>query len=87
MISIAPLLCLALMVYSVVKSRRKLRTLLYGVLAIAGTIGVVFALVKGLSLDEAVMGHVAAALIFIIPAYVTWTHARSTQKLAIEKSS
>jgi hypothetical protein len=33
------------------------------VLAIAGTLGIVFALVKALSLDEAVMGHVAAALV------------------------
>jgi hypothetical protein len=78
--SIVPLLCLALMVYAVVHSRRKLRTVLYGVLAIAGTLGVVFALVKVLSLNEAIMGHVAAVLVFVIPAYVTWTHARSTQK-------
>ena len=56
-------------------------------LAIAGTLGVVFLLVKALSLDEAVMGHIAAALIFIIPAYVMWTHERSTQKLTIEKST
>lgn len=87
MTSIVPLLCLALMVYSVVRSLRKLRTLLYGVLAIAVTLGVVFALMKALSLNEAIMGHVAAALIFIIPAYVMWTHARSTQKLAPEKSA
>jgi len=87
MISIVPLLCLVLMIYSVVRSRRKLRTLLYGVLAIAGTLGVAFALMKALSLDEAIMGHVAFMLIFVIPAYAMWTHARSTQKVAPEKSA
>lgn len=71
------------MVYSIVRSLQKLRTLLYGVLAIAGTLGVVVILMKALSLDEAIMGHVAAALIFIIPAYAMWTHARSTQKSII----
>jgi hypothetical protein len=84
MTSIVPLLCLALMIYSVVRSRRKLRTLLYGVLAIGGTLGVVFGLVKALSLNEAIMGHVAFVLIFIIPAYVTWAHARSTEKTLTE---
>ena len=68
------------MIYSVVRSRRKLRTLFYGTLAIAGTLGIVLALVKVLSLNEAIMGHVAFVLMFIIPAYVTWTHARSTEK-------
>jgi hypothetical protein len=85
MASIVPLLCLTLMVYSVIHSRRKLRTLLYGLPAIAGTLGVVFALVKTLSLDEAAMGHVAVELIFVIPAYLVWAHARSTQKLTLEK--
>jgi hypothetical protein len=61
-----------------------LRTLLYGVLAIAGTLGVVFVLAKALSLDEAIMGHVAFALIFIIA--VMWTHARCTQKPAAVNS-
>lgn len=82
MTSIVPLLCLALMVYSVVRSLRKLRTLLYGVLAIAGTLGVVFGLGAAFSLNAAIMGHVALVLIFVIPAYVMWTHARSTQKIA-----
>jgi Flp pilus assembly protein TadB len=75
------------MIYSVVRSGHKLRTLLYGVLAIAGTLGVVFALVKALSLNEAIMGHVAFALIFIIPAYVMWTHARSSQKPVVSSNS
>lgn len=87
MTSIVPLLCLVLMIYSVIRSQHKLRTMLYGVLAIAGTLGVVLALMKALSLNEAIMGHVAAALIFIIPTYVMWTHARSTQKAVSAKSS
>lgn len=82
MTAVVPLLCLSLMIYSVVRSRRKLRTFLYGVLAIAGTLGVIFALVKALSLNEAIMGHFAFVLIFIIPAYVTWTHSRETEKSA-----
>lgn len=87
MTSIVPLLCLALMIYSVVRSLRKLRTLLCGVLAIGATLGVIFALMKALSLDEAITGHVAFVLLFVIPAYVMWTHARSTQKLAPEKTA
>ena len=79
MTAIVPLLCLGLMIYSAILSQRKLRTVLYGVLAIAGTLGVVFVLMKTLSLDEAIMGHVAFALIFLIPAYVMWSHARSTK--------
>jgi cobalamin biosynthesis protein CobD/CbiB len=81
MTSIVPLLCLVLMVYSVVRSLRKLRTLLYGVLAIGVTLGVLFILGWALSLNAAIMGHVAFVLVFVIPAYVMWTHARSTEKL------
>lgn len=77
--SIWLLACLALMVHAVAHSHRKLRTVLYGVLAIAGTLGVTQVLVSALSLNGAVMGHVAAALIFIVPAYVMRTHSRSTQ--------
>lgn len=82
MTSIVPVLCLALMIYSVVRSHRKLRTFLYGVLAIGGTLGGVFVLMKTLSLDEVIMGHVAFVLIFIIPAYVMWAYARSTKPQA-----
>lgn len=78
MTAIVPLLCLVLMVYSVSRSLRKLKTLLYGLLAVGGTLAVVLLLTKVLSLNEEIMGHVAAALIFVIPAYVMWTHARST---------
>ena len=78
MTAIVPLLCLILMVYSVSRSLRKLKTILYGLLAIGGTLAVVLSLTKVLSLNEEIMGHVAAALIFVIPAYVMWTHARST---------
>jgi hypothetical protein len=51
MTPMVPLLCFALMVYSVVHSLRKLRTPIYGVLAIAGTLGVVFVTVAVPMLD------------------------------------
>ena len=80
MTAIVPLLCLVLMVYSVVRSLRRLKTVLYGLLAVGGTLGLILSLTKVLSLNEEIMGHVAASVIFIIPAYVMWTHARSTTR-------
>ena len=76
---IVPLLCLSLMVYSVVQSRRRLWTIFYGLLAIIGVLGLTQVLVTTLSLNGGIMAVVAVQLIFIVPAYVMRTHAVSTR--------
>jgi hypothetical protein len=79
---IFPLLCLAVIVYAVVQSNRKLRTAGYGVLALAVSVGVLYGLTVGLRLNAEIMGHVAVPVMFVIAAYVAWTHSRATRKSA-----
>lgn len=85
MISALALLCIAWMIYSLVRSFEKLRTFLYGVLAIVGTTAIVWLPIWAFSLHEVMMAYAASMLIFVIPACVMWTHARSTRKLATVK--
>jgi uncharacterized membrane protein YfcA len=78
--SIVPLLLVLLMIYSVIHSKRKLRTALYGLLTLAVTIGVLAGLTQLLKLNGAIMGHVTFGVMFVVTAYVMWSHARFTEK-------
>jgi len=78
--SIVPLLLIILMIYAVVRSKRKSRTALYGLLTLAVTIGVLLGLTELLKLNAAIMGHVTFGVMLVVTAYVMWTHARFTEK-------
>jgi uncharacterized membrane protein YfcA len=78
--SIVPLLLVVLMIYAVIRSKRKLRTGLYGLLTFAVTIGVLLGLTELLKLNAEIMGHVTFGVMLIVTAYVMWTHARFTDK-------
>jgi hypothetical protein len=77
---IIPLLCVALFVYAIVQSTEKLRTVAYGLLAAALTIGAVYGLTVALRLNEDIMAHVAVAVMWVIMAYVAWAHSRTTRR-------
>jgi len=78
--SIVPWLLVVLMIYAVFRSKRKLRTVLYGLLTVAVTIGVLAGLMALLKLNPAIMGHVTFGVMFVVTAYVMWTHSRFTEK-------
>ena len=78
--SIVPLLLVVLMTYAVIRSKKKLRTALYDLLTLAVTIGVLFGLTGLLKLNPGIMGHVTVGVMFVVTAYVMWTHSRFTEK-------
>lgn len=80
MTPILPLLCVALFVYAIVQSTKKLRTAAYGFLAAALSIGAVYGLAVALSLNEEIMAHAAVIVMFVIMAYVAWAHSRTTRR-------
>jgi putative flippase GtrA len=57
-----------------------LRTVFYGLLTVAVTIGVLAGLMELLELNSEIMGHVAAAVVIVVTAFVMWIHARFTEK-------
>jgi predicted RND superfamily exporter protein len=85
--SIVPLLLVVLMIYAVVRSKKKLRTALYGLLTLVVTIGVLLGLTELLKLNSEIMGHVTFGVMLVITAYVMWTHARFTEKSSPTPSS
>jgi uncharacterized membrane protein YoaK (UPF0700 family) len=81
---IVPLLCLAVFVYAIVQSTKKLRTAAYGLFAAALTLGAVYGLTVVLRLNEEIMAHVAVPVMFLMMAYVAWTHSRATRKAGLQ---
>jgi len=77
---IFPFVCLVAMVAAVVKSQRKIRTVVYGVLAGALILAASYALTEGLDLNAFIMANASVSLMFVITAYTMWTHARTTMK-------
>lgn len=73
-------LFIAVIISILIKSREKLRTLGYGLLAGIAILAAMAVLTALLQLNSAIMGHAIAPLILIIPLYVMWTHAKTTVK-------
>ena len=84
MTPILPLLCVALFVYAIFQSRKKSRTVAYGLLAAALSIGAVYGLTVALRLNEEIMALVAVPIMFVIMAYVAWTHSRTTRRAGLQ---
>jgi hypothetical protein len=87
MTGILPLVGLIVSICSLVKSQKRLSTLLFGLMAVVMTVAVCTVLGLGFKLDGYTTGQIAGSATCVIAPLIMLTHARSTFSKSAESAT